>query len=135
MDKTLIIERLQNTIDKLQTLKESQYNNSWSYGYVTKCDAVTFKPLVATVAGYYPLWFPDAKLQTRNGGIVPEKGLNIPLTLQEYHGVNQSLIACLFFRRSLGNDTISDDRWTLAETINKWIACKYCIENDLIAYN
>lgn len=131
MEKQLILERLQLTIDKLKTLKESQYLNRSGYGYVKTVDKNGLTSC-GDVAGWYPIWFPDSGVKMCGYGIDFDFR-NGFTTLSLYHGVNSRIVGYLFFRRNL-HGMQADDAWTLQETINKWIACKYCIENDLISY-
>lgn len=131
MEKTQILQRLQLTIDRLKTLKDSQYLNAAGYGYV-KTVGKNGLTSCGDVAGWYPIWFPDAGVKMCGCGVDFDLH-NVFLTLSDFHGVGTRLIAYLFLRRNLGNMQ-ADTAWTLQETINKWLACKYCIENDLISY-
>lgn len=132
MKKQLILERLKLTIDRLKTLKDSQYLNAAGYGYVKTVDKNGLTSC-GDVAGYYPIWFPDSGVKMCGYGIDFDLH-NCFTTLSHYHGVSARVIGYLFFRRNLGGMQ-AETVWTLQETINKWISCKYCIENDLIAYN
>lgn len=133
MEKSLILERLQMTIDNLTNLSESEYCNRADSGFITKLGKDK-NTSCGDVVGWYAVWFPDAGIEMCGKGIRPVKAESVLTALCHYHGIKSyQIIIFLFYRKFLGS-TISEDSISLQDTINRWIACKHCIEKELIQY-
>lgn len=112
MELQLILQRLKATIDKMETLSESQFNY---LNIVTKFDFQENCGTVCCVAGWYPVWFPKEGFQYEiiysdsdiAGFDIVQVVDGIPysgggqIDLCEYHGLSLSIIQTLFYGETL----------------------------------
>lgn len=108
MEKQLIIERLQATINELEKLAPANFRfESYISEYAGTCGTV------CCVAGWYPRWFPDSELIWTVAGsgdveLSSKFGMMtssryIKIALKEYHGLDGQTISALFFGTELEN--------------------------------
>ena len=94
--KKLRIKRLEDTIEKLKTLKSSEFDySSFVSKYEGDCGTV------CCVAGWYPKWFPELGLKwiiENNVLYLTKSGVyDISCDLMEWHKISSNEIKFLFF--------------------------------------
>lgn len=119
MELSLVLERLKATIEKMKTLKNTQFHYSV---FVSKYDEKSECGTVCCVAGWYGNWFKEHGFfyyqenhffDFRSIGRKTESGVNYEIgeILGEYHGLSYSIISTLFYGKDLRceNGTLVDN--------------------------
>jgi len=151
MEKKLVVKRLKDTLKKLKELEKAKFSY---HRFVTSsrdsCGTV------CCVGGWYPAWFPEARLKWEKISLYPYvdiesyKEKTVLQTLMLYHGINISLIRVLFYGREVGfltgpaedkkyskrriglNHSIASSKKEVEEL---WAHVIELIETDKIIYN
>lgn len=110
MKRDLIIQRLQDTVQMMKNLKDSQFDFR---GYVSRFDPHTCCGTICCVLGWYPKYFPESNLIWHQ----PIFGhVNLPWTLSSkrgnethdiyvdiyrWHGFSNALIDAMFYPETM----------------------------------
>lgn len=148
MEKQLIIDRLQATIDMLKSLTPQSFN----YGnWVSESDADGKCGTVCCAAGWYPKYFPEAGLKWKSSYdhrtgkpyvYLTNPVIGIDGALMDWHGISRYVMNALFYGCSLyawgGKEFLPNWQSTLetrmlAEAIARFETVLQFIKDDKIS--